>query len=129
VGVPPSGCTVFSPGEIRERLRENYDRTGLEVSIKSIQAVEIGHTFFKSDRLKRGFEYAPSYAAILDEERLILIDECDDPRTVFEGFRRKYKGYTIVIVRTPYTHNKKTSQYASNILPKMLPSLLDLSPI
>ena len=148
VGVPPPGCIVFSPPEIREELRENYNRVGIEVSIKSIQATEIGHTFFKSDRSKRGFAYAPSYAAVLDEERLILIDECDDPRTVFEEFKRKYKGYTIAIMRTPYTHaalsflnnaheifphwladNKKTGQYASNVLPKMLPSLLDLSPI
>ena len=147
VGVPPPSCTVFSPERICERLQENYSRAGLKVNVEPIQAVEIGHTFFKTNRFKRGFEYAPSYATVLDKDRLILIDECDDPKTIFKKFKRKYEGYTIVIMRTPYNHaafsylnnpheifphwladNKKTRQYAPNVLPKMLPSLLDLSP-
>jgi len=143
VGIPPSGCKVFTPKEQVERLRGFYKRFKINAEVVGVEAEEIGHIFMETSGLR--FKYAQSYAVAIHEYQVILIDECDDPRAVFRRFEKQYSGYTIAVMRVPYSHsassylnnpwqvyphwladNRAKKQYAPNVLPKTVPSLLDL---
>jgi len=146
IGIPPEDCAIFTAKRQVEALKELYKKFNIEADITGIQAEEIGHLYFKANPFGSRYSYAESYAVVLHEHHIVLIDECDNPKSVFERFRKLYSDYTIAIMRVPYSHsavsylnnpwqvrphwladNKAKEPYAPNVLPKVLPSLLDVA--
>ena len=118
---------------------------GIKAKVEAVQAEEIGHLFLKQNVFGTRYEYAKSCALVVHKHKLVLIDECDDPKTVFDRFRERYSDYTIAIMRVPYSHsavsylnnpwqiyphwladNRVRRPYAPNVIPKALPTLLDV---
>jgi len=127
-------------------LKELYKKFNIKADVAGIQAEEIGHLYFKANPFGSRYSYAESYVVVLHEHRIVLIDECDNPKLVFERFKKLYSDYTIAIMRVPYSHpavsylnnpwqvhphwladNKAKEPCAPNVLPKVLPSLLDVA--
>ena len=144
IGIPPEGCKVFTAESQVRNLEKIYESFGVKVNVEGVQADEIGHLFLKENALGLRYDYAESYAVVVHKYKLILIDESDDPKSVFERFKKRYCGYTIAIARVPYAHsavsylnnpwqvcphwlvdNSAERPYAPNVIPKMLPTLLD----
>jgi hypothetical protein len=145
VGIPPKGCTVYTAEKLVPRIEGIYSRFNIDVDVEVTSAEYIGHVYLKSDRKGTFFESAESYAAVLHNRKIVLIDECDDPASIFARFRERFPDFTITVMRVPYTHsatsylnnpwkvwphwladNKSTAQYAPNVVPKRLVSALEL---
>ena len=146
VGIPPEGCTVYTAKNLMPHINKIYSKLNVNVDVKATNLEYIGHVYLGSDRRGTFFKSADSYAAVLEDWGVILIDECEDPASVFARFRRKYPDFTIVIMRVPFIHsafsylnnpwklwphwladNKYTTQYAPNVMPKVLTSALEMS--
>jgi len=108
--VPPSGRRVFTPNEQVDRLKAFYKKFNINTKVEGVEADEIGHIFIETGELR--FKYAPSYAMVVHEHRIVLIDECEDPKAVFKKFKDRYSGYTIAVMRNPYPHS--ATSYLNN---------------
>lgn len=146
VGIPPEGCTVYTAKNLIPRIKKIYSQFNVDADIKATNLEYIGHVYLRSDRRGTFFGGADSYVAVLEDRGVILVDECEDPASVFARFRGEYPNFTIVIMRVPFIHsatsylnnpwkvwphwladNKSATRYAPNVVPKALVSALELS--